>query len=138
MGVFKRLAFALTFWFAVLSSSMAGIFAQDRWVQFSDTSLTFLVGTNFELTGKRVDTLSLEHVSGWTWGDLFLFLDVTNFHDNPKSGGSWYGEFSPRFSLSKLGGLELGKNGFVKDILVSTTFERGKNGIEALLLGGGR
>jgi len=119
----------------LLFSHSAQANSNDKWLLFSDTSLTVMTGTNFELPGKNVSTLTFEHASGWKWGDLFMFADVTDFHSNPNSGGSWYGEFSPRFSLSKLAGVKHGKNSFVKDILISTTFERGKNGNEALLLG---
>jgi len=110
--------------------------ADDKWLEFSDSSISVLTGTDFALPGDNVSTLTLEHASGWKWGDLFLFFDATDYHSNARSGGSWYGEFSPRFSLSKLAGLKLPKGGLVKDILISTTFERGKNGVEALLLGG--
>lgn len=131
-----RLAFAATACTAILAETPRAASAEDDWVLFSDTSLSLLSGTNFELPGNNISTLTLEHVSGWKWGDLFLFFDALDYHSNPGTGGSWYGEFSPRFSLSKLGGLNFGEGGFINDLLISTTFERGKNGVEALLIGG--
>jgi len=110
--------------------------AEDKWLLFSDNSLSLLVGTNFELPGDNISTLTVEHVSGWKWGDLFFFVDVLDYHSNLNQSSNWYGEFSPRFSLQKLAGLKFRKNGLLRDVLISATFERGKNGIEGLLIGG--
>ncbi|NVJ99190.1 MAG: hypothetical protein HWE25_13630 [Alphaproteobacteria bacterium] len=101
-----------------------------------DNSATLLVGTGFEVPGDDITTLTLEHVSGWTWGDLFAFVDLQDYHDSATQDTSWYGEFSPRLSLGNLAGLKFSDDGLVRDILISTTWERGKNGVEALLIGG--
>ena len=126
-------------WLLALAAS-AGLsgnaLGNDKWLQFSDTSISLLTGTNFELPGDNVSTLMLEHVSGWKWGDLFIFADALDYHSNANQGSSWYGEFSPRFSLGKLTGLKFKKDSLFRDFLVSTTFERGKNGVEGLLIGG--
>ncbi|WCL55201.1 outer membrane protein OmpK [Gimibacter soli] len=111
--------------------------AGDKLVQWTDTSLTALFGTNFKVTGDDATTLTFEHASGWSFGDLFMFVDVTDYHDNPVRGGSWYGEFSPRFSLKKVGLINLPDDGFLKDLTIATTWEKGKNGVEALLIGPG-
>lgn len=65
--------------------------------QWHDTSLTLLYGDGFEVDPEEQTTLTLEHASGWGFGDLFLFMDFTHYHDSRRSDG-FYGEFSPRFS----------------------------------------
>lgn len=136
MLAFRSFAVSLCFLVLLLTRPPHVSASDDKWLLFSDSSLSLLVGAGFELQGNRVDTLTFEHASGWKWGDLFIFFDATKFRDNPNSGGGWYGEFSPRFSLTKMGTFDLDKNSFIKDVLISTTFERGKNDIEALLIGG--
>lgn len=102
---------------------------------FMDTSATLLVGTGFDLPGENVTTLTLEHASGWVWGDMFAFLDVQKLHSHPFEDDSWYGEISPRLSFGKLTGLKMAEGSLMKDLLIASTWERGKNGVEALLLG---
>lgn len=38
-------------------------------------SLTYLYGKNFKINPPIQQTFTLEHASGWTWGDLFIFFD---------------------------------------------------------------
>jgi len=136
MTLLTRFACVVIVFISLLHMESKASFADDKWLLFSDSSISLLTGTEFELPGDNVSTLTLEHVSGWKWGDLFIFADALKFHSNPVQDSSWYGEFSPRFSLGKLAGLKFNKNGLVRDILISTTFERGKNGNEGLLIGG--
>lgn len=121
---------------ASLLALAAPLDADDSPLQWMDNSATLLAGTGFEVPGNNITTLTFEHVSGWNWGDVFAFADLQDYHDNPNTSTSWYGEFSPRLSLGKIAGLEFSETGLVRDILISTTWERGKNGVEALLLGG--
>ncbi|MFC3053611.1 outer membrane protein OmpK [Kordiimonas pumila] len=127
-----RLCIITVLWITVTLSS--SVRADDKFLLFANNSISLLTGQGFKLPGDKVSTLTLEHASGWAWGDVYGFLDVLEFHSNPNQDSSWYGEVSPRFSLGKLAGLKFG-NGLVKDVLVSTTWERGKNGVEALLIG---
>jgi len=102
---------------------------------WTDQSATLLHGYGFALPGDSVTTLTIEHASGWTFGDLFAFTDLQALHDNPAQDTTWYYEVSPRISLGKVAGLSFGDGAFVKDVLIASTFERGEGGIEALLLG---
>lgn len=109
--------------------------AEDKLLHWMDNSLTVLTGTNFTVPGDNISTLTFEHASGWSWGDLFTFFDYLDYHSNPAQSHSWYGEFSPRISLGKVAGLKFSENSIIQDVLISTTWERGKNGTEGLLLG---
>ncbi len=80
-------------------------------------------------------TLTLEHASGWSIGDLFLFVDLTRFNGSSQPD-AYYGEFSPRLSLSKLSGAEV-QFGPVSDVLLASIFEFGKGDVESLLIGPG-
>ena len=77
-------------------------------------------GNGYKLGADERSIVTLEHADGWRYGDNFAFIDW-EFPENGKS--SYYFEISPRLSLSKL----LGKNlsyGIIKDVLISTTFEK--------------
>ena len=102
-------------------------------MHWQDSSLSLLTGNNFEVNPEKQTTVTFEHVSGWSFGDVFMFMDVTEYHDSD-AGKGFYGELSPRFSLSKLTGkpFELGP---VKDFLVATTFEFGKGNVESFMIG---
>ena len=85
---------------------------------WNDNSLSYLYGQHFKVDGTGDDTqqtVTFEHASGWTWGDVFLFVD--NKWSNGLSGNdghTYYGEFSPRLSLGKVSGQNL-RYGIVKD-----------------------
>ena len=104
--------------------------------QFSDTSVSALTGWGYELTGNHLSAVTFENSNAWIGGDFYGFVDFRNQHDHASNTHSWYGEASPRFSLSKIAGLDFG-DGIVKDILVATTWERGEDGNESVLLGAG-
>ncbi len=67
---------------------------------WQNNSLTYLYGKNFAVdAGEIQQTLTFEHASGWTWGDVFLFVDNKWFNGLSGSDGhTYYGEFSPRAS----------------------------------------
>ena len=67
------------------------------------------------------------------YGDFFMFVDVTRF-DSGEFGA--YGEASPRFSFLKMAGASP-LDGFVQDFLISTTYEKGEEGVQTFLYGGG-
>jgi len=108
----------------------------DDFFRFNDNSVSLLSGWGFELTGNHVSVLTLENVNTWRYGDFYGFLDFRKQHDHPSNTHSWYGELSPRFSLSDIAGLAFG-DGLVKDVLVATTWERGEGGNESFLVGAG-
>ncbi|WP_278389771.1 outer membrane protein OmpK [Stutzerimonas kunmingensis] len=108
---------------------------------WQNNSLTYLYGKNFAVDsagGKEGDiqqTITFEHASGWTWGDLFLFVDNKWYNGISGSDGhTYYGEFSPRLSLGKISGADL-SFGPIKDVLISATYERGEGRNRNYLLG---
>lgn len=100
---------------------------------FNTNAVTYQQGGDFEVGPDQRQIITLEHASAWNWGDLYLFYDRIRRDD-----GSWeyYSEFSPRLSLG-LFGVKPAEHGLVKDILVSTTLERGSKDFEAKLIGPG-
>lgn len=100
---------------------------------WQDNSLTYVTGGRFRVDPAAQQTLTFEHASGWRHGDLFVFIDATHFNDG--RGGSLYGEFSPRVSLSKLGKTTLPAHGLIRDVALSSTLEFGEGEVETLLMG---
>jgi len=93
---------------------------------WSSTNIQYLKGSSYELGDDERSIITLEHVNGWKYGDNFFFVDITN----PDRKGDltpteFYGEISPRFSLSALSGKDM-KMGVIKDFLITTTMEVGQ------------
>lgn len=117
----------------------ATVAANESPLQWHNESLTVLSGKHYKVNPHRQQTATFEHVSGWTWGDLFLFVDSIHYkHEkDPNLGKStYYGEITPRFSLGKITGKDF-SFGFVKDVLVATTYEFGENRQHNYLIGPG-
>ena len=106
----------------------------DGMLQWQNNSASYLYGTNYKVNSEIQQTVTLEHVSGWSVGDLFAFIDSTKF--NGAGETTYYGEISPRFSLGKTTGKEM-SFGIVKDVLVAATYEFGEGDVETLLVGAG-
>ena len=74
---------------------------------WADNSLTLLYGSDYEFNqDEDTTTMTLEHVSGHSWGGLFGFVDRHN-------GGGYtetYGELSPSITLTKMDGMVSGIN----------------------------
>jgi len=108
-------------------------------LQWQDNSVSYLFGENFELDPETQHTLTFEHVSGWSFGDLFVFVDATHFDGSSDFKGdrqSIYGEVAPRLSAGKLLDKDLSFL-FVKDVLLAGAYEFGKNSDENVLVGVG-
>lgn len=91
-------------------------------------SASLLYGDNFKLSSdKQVSTLTLEHVSGWNWGDTFSFIDILEA-DNSET--SYYFEVSPRFKLFDI-------NSMVSAAYVAATYEQSRSGYRGYLVGPG-
>ncbi|MBD1389204.1 hypothetical protein IC617_07185 [Neiella sp. HB171785] len=108
-------------------------------VQWQDNSLSYLYGKDFEVNPPIQQTITFEHVSGWSVGDLFIFTDYTMYNgekDFFNGESAYYGEFSPRFSFGKILDKDL-SFGIVKDVLVATTYEFGEGDVESYLIGAG-
>lgn len=137
----------MNFKLAPLSLALAGsllaapAFAEMHW---QNNSLTYLYGKNFAVDsgqdGREAaiqQTITFEHASGWSWGDMFLFVDHKWFNGHSGSDGrTYYGEFAPRLSLGKVSGKDM-SFGPIKDVLIASTYERGENGNQVYLLGPG-
>lgn len=102
---------------------------------WQSNDLFLLHGNGYEVESEKQTTLTFEHVSGWRFGDLFSFIDVTTHHDS-NTADSLYGEFSPRLSLGKTTDNNF-DFGLVKDVLIAGSIEFGKGDVESLLLGVG-
>ena len=107
-------------------------------LQWQDNSLTYLNGIDFTIDPPKQQTVTFEHASGWSFGDLFLFVDGIKYNTEATNGAgdghTFYGEFSPRFSLGKMTGSDL-SFGIIKDVLISTTYEFGEDDVDSYLIG---
>lgn len=115
---------------AILTLGLLGIAtaqAADRW---SSTNVQVLYGETYELGPETRTILTLEHASGWEYGDNFFFVDVTDFEDE---GTELYGEFASRLSLSKISGRKIGV-GPLADVLLAGQLEFGE-GLRTYLYG---
>ena len=106
-------------------------------LQWQDNSLTYLYGTDFEIDPKTQQTFTLEHASGWSVGDLFMFIDSIHYNgrkDGFGNNSNYYGEIAPRLSFGKLSGQTINL-GPIKDVLLAGTYEFGRGDIKNYLLG---
>ena len=145
-GHTQRFVIAAALSLGVLAAQTPDVSAADdkKMLLWMDNSYSVLYGTGFEIDPEdQWDPLLLEHVSGWSFGDLYTFVEYTQFKNS--TGGnntSWYGEFSPRLSFGKILGKDMSfsfGNDIVvwKDTLFAMTYERGRvsDKTESLLLG---
>tara|TARA_R100000789_G_scaffold66334_2_gene62587 strand:+ start:1443 stop:2240 length:798 start_codon:yes stop_codon:yes gene_type:complete len=92
-------------------------------------SLTYGYGQGYEVDPDTVHTITFEHASDWSWGDIYFFMD-NNWYPGEQTYNdghhSIYSELAPRLSLGKLTGKDL-SFGPVKDVLVASSFEWDKN-----------
>jgi nucleoside-specific outer membrane channel protein Tsx len=115
----------------LLGLSSAYAHADARW---SSTNLQYHYGTEYELGDEERSLITLEHASGWKYGDNFFFVDITN----PDRSGEltqtgFYGEISPRVSFGKMLGKDLSA-GIIQDVLITSTAELG-DGFRTYLYG---
>lgn len=100
---------------------------------WSNFSVSYLTGQQYEFTPNGdMQVVTIEHASGHSWGDNFLFIDRTMPDDGDSS---FYGELSPRLSLGKMTDSDL-SFGPVKDVLLAGTWEMG-DGFDNFLYGVG-
>jgi nucleoside-specific outer membrane channel protein Tsx len=122
------------------SLALAATTAQaDGPLLWQDNSATYLYGRDFKVNPAIQQTLSFEHASGWTFGDLFVFFDQINYNgteDSNAGKNTYYGEFAPRLSFGKIFDQKL-EFGPIKDVLLAGTYERGENRNQNYLLGPG-
>ena len=89
---------------------------------WSSTSISILHGSDYKVASSEEATiLTVEHASGWKYGDNFFFFDLFQPFDK---GSTIYGEWHPRLSFGKLTGKDLGF-GPVRDVLLATELNVG-------------
>lgn len=118
------------------ASCLAATCASASPLLWQSNSLTYLYGQDYRIDPSIQQTLTFEHASGWSAGDLFVFVDSIHFNGDVADDSSLYGEISPRLSFSKLRDAPL-QFGPVKDVLLAATYEFGEDDVEAWLLGPG-
>jgi len=99
---------------------------------WNSSNVQLLKGNSYELGDESRTILTYENALGFDYGDSFFFIDVTEPFGE---GTSYYSEFSPRFSLSKITGSDL-SSGMIKDVMIATTLELGQ-GVRGKLIGVG-
>lgn len=82
----------------ILASSLLFSVSPQAKTVWSDFSLTYLQGSNYEVGDSNRDVMTFEYVSGTTWGDTFLFFDRL---ESDNGDTETYGEFSPRIKFSE-------------------------------------
>ena len=113
--------------------------AEGDWLQWQSNSLTYLYGKDFTVNPEIQQTFTFEHADAWKYGDNFLFIDKIFYNgkaDATNGNNTLYGEFSPRLSMSKITGQNIGF-GPVKDVLLAMTYEFGEGDNESYLIGPG-
>jgi nucleoside-specific outer membrane channel protein Tsx len=113
----KRLAI-----FALGSASLAQAALAADW---STTEAQFQYGNlknPFAATGSDTSILTLQHASGWKYGDNFFFVDFLNDSDRDGFNDTdVYAEWYPNFSLGKISGCNVG-GGALEDLGVVLGF----------------
>ena len=102
-------------------------------LQWSVFDFQALYGDNWRLGPSSKDILTLEHADGWSLGDNYLFVDISHILSQQDGDTSIYGEWQPRFSMSKIFRKDLA-HGLFGDILQSNRLAFG-NGFLAVLNG---
>jgi nucleoside-specific outer membrane channel protein Tsx len=99
-----------------LAVAPQAVMAEMYW---SDFSLSYLNGDNYEVGDDSREVLSVEHASGHNWGDNFFFMDRLISEDDSKET---YFELAPRLSLSYISQKKLSV-GPLTDVFIATTWE---------------
>lgn len=98
---------------------------------WSTTSVSALYGTDHKVSSRSEMTIiTLEHASGWKYGDNFFFFDS---YQPMEDGTTIYGEWHPRLSFGKITGRDT-SFGPVKDVLLASEINMGE-GVRIYLYG---
>lgn len=129
IGVLRRkLQFVAVVWIGLCSTHVLA----DSPLLFNLNSLTYQQGDHYRVVDHEQEIWTFEHLSVWTWGDLFFFYD--DLHEQNANRSSYYYEWQPRLSLGKLTSWDF-EIGPMRDLLIASTYERGSDGFNAWLLG---
>ena len=102
-----------TFSYSILAAGLlaGGQAVASDLLQWQNNSLTYLYGQDYKIDPEIQQTITFEHASGWSFGDLFFFTDLIKYNTDAKNGNgdghTYYGEFSPRLSFGKISGNDL-------------------------------
>jgi len=127
----KKILFILLIVSNLFSFSTTNV--QVLYGEFDDNSYIF----DTKKGGKT--TITIEHFRTFDYGEVFMFIDYAVADDRFKyhdSRTNLYGEFSPRFSLSKISSQDLSFL-FVKDIFISSQYNGSNDDFNAYLYGFG-
>ncbi len=103
-----------------LAAAATSVNAKTIW---SDYSVTYLNGSNYQVGDKDREVVTFEYASGTTWGDHFMFFDRL---ESSNGDLETYGEFTPRIKLKEL-------NGFVKNIYFAPSIEMAEHATNYLI-----
>lgn len=88
-------------------------------VGWSDFSLTYLNGQHYRIGDHQRQVYTFEYAARTSWGDSFLFMDHLRSANGDREN---YGEWAPRFSLTKAGAISL-HNALLQDVLIAGQVE---------------
>jgi len=83
---------------------------------WTDTSFSYLRGSNLEVGDDEKNVFTLENASGFSWGSTFLFFD--RLSDRNLGGQETYGEVGANFTVATME-----DGGFVRDVYIATQVE---------------
>ena len=116
---------------AALLSLAASVPAQAE-MFWSDNSITLLHSADYydvahalgftDDKDMEMTTMTLEHVSGHNWGDVFFFMDRHQGKGSHADFDETYSELSPRISLNSVCDTKH-EFGPIKDVLLAATYE---------------
>ncbi|PTQ74314.1 outer membrane protein OmpK [Pseudomonas sp. GV071] len=126
---------AFTLGLALLSAAAS---AEDL-LQWQQTDAAYRYGKTNKVTPEIEQVFTIEQSSGWSFGDLYWFVDNSYFNgaSDPIAGHfTYYAEFSPRLSFNKIFDKKF-SFGPITDVLLAATQEFGEGQVETALLGVG-
>ncbi len=119
-----KISVVIKYWVVILLSMVA---CTANAAKFHNPSISLLYGDNYVVEPAEQLTVTFEYAAAWEYIDLFMFAEKKFYGGE---GDSYYGEFSPRLKLYQFQSEQL-----LKKLTLATTFERGKNGVKANLIG---
>lgn len=100
---------------------------------WGNTNVQFLYGQDFDnLVGGDgvkdgdMQTITIEHVGGWEYGQNFFFFDLTSADFTSGKKHKLYGEWAPKVSLSKTMGADYSW-WIIKDVNLAGEINQGDN-----------
>ena len=120
-------------WLSILTCIIIPKIVQaENFFLWNTSNIQLLRGHDYELGERQRSITTFEHAHGHKYGDTYAWID---FIKPDGEDHTYYGEFSPRLSLSKITGKNF-SHGIIKDVLISTTFEKAKDQGPQYLYGG--